>query len=94
MLHAPLDPEASVTFTDPSLMMCVGEQRNMRRVTPTSQGLGQQQWEGLSGLTLLVFCVTFSACETHEGYSPGCEAQDGVSLSLTIISRLAESNAY
>lgn len=40
MLHAPLDPEASVTFTDPSLLMRMGEQRNMRRVTPTSQGLG------------------------------------------------------
>lgn len=43
---------------------------------------------------MLVLCVTFSACATHEGDSPDCEVQDGASLSLTIMSRLLESNAH
>lgn len=94
MLHAPFDPKASVTFTDPSLLMCMGEQRHMRKLTPTSQGLRTAAVGRLPCLILLVLCVMISACTTHEGYTPGCEVQDGASLSLTIISRLPESKKH
>lgn len=54
----------------------------------------KQLGEGLSCLTLLMLCVMFSACLTHEGYSPGCKVQGGASLFLTIISRLPKSNLH